>query len=117
METDAARAVLNGKTFAPVANDEGEGTAATTFHYYQQDDVVWADYSGGPIRRGYLVGTRERGTLTFRYVQVNDAGEVSSGSCASRIELLADGRLRLHESWRWESKAGAGSSVVEQTDG
>ena len=39
----------------------------------------------------------------------------SSGRCHSRIE---DGpRLLLHETWQWESKPGAGTSVLaEVTD-
>ncbi|HEX6695483.1 MAG TPA: hypothetical protein VF080_01770 [Solirubrobacteraceae bacterium] len=26
----------------------------------------------------------------------------------------ADGRLRLHETWAWDSQAGSGTSVVEE---
>lgn len=111
---DPARAVLDRRTFAPLTNEDGEVGAGTRFHYRQEDDMVWADYAGGTIRRGYLVGTRHGATLDFRYVQVNDSAEVNSGRCTSTIEVLPDGRLRLHEVWQWESKAGSGSSVVEE---
>jgi hypothetical protein len=41
-------------------------------------------------------------------------GTTATGRCESRIEALADGRLRLHETWAWESQEGAGTSVVEE---
>jgi hypothetical protein len=52
--------------------------------------------------------------LDVRYVHLTVEGRTASGHCTSRIELLGDGRLRLHETWRWESRAGAGSSLVEE---
>ncbi|MBP1137885.1 hypothetical protein JOE31_004117 [Arthrobacter sp. PvP023] len=33
--------------------------------------IVWAEYSGGTILRGYLVGTRTADTLNFRYSHVS----------------------------------------------
>ena len=52
--------------------------------------------------------------LEFRYSQLNAAGETSSGRCRSTIAVLRDGRLRLDEVWAWESKAGDGTSAVEE---
>ena len=38
-------------------------------------------------------------------------------SCRSVPEVLADGRLRLHETWSWtEGGEGAGTSTVEEMD-
>lgn len=31
-----------------------------------------------------------------------------------QIEVLDDGRMRLHEDWAWESRDGAGRSVLEE---
>jgi hypothetical protein len=46
---------------------------------------------------------------------VNEAGQLMTGICHSRCEVLADGRYRLHESWRWTSGDGSqGQSVVEE---
>lgn len=106
---------LDGLTFAPSARPEhGEVDASTRFAYHERDGAIWAEYSGGDIVRGYLVGTRAHDTLDFRYVQVNRAGGTSSGHCASAIVTLADGRLRLDETWEWESRPGSGTSTVEQ---
>lgn len=111
----ADHASLDGRTFAGVSNSgSGEVGSATEFSYHQDRDVVWAEYSGGAVIRGYLVGTRDGASLAFRYTHLNSGGQTAGGVCESRIEVLEDGRLRLHETWAWESRAGTGSSIVEE---
>lgn len=109
---------VDGRRFGPVMNAEGgEVDAATVFAYRQRGDLIEASYSGGPIRSGYLVGTRDGDELDFRYVHVNDSGDSASGHCRSRLELLDDGRIRMHETWQWESRPGSGTSIVEELPG
>ncbi|WP_018353481.1 hypothetical protein [Longispora albida] len=106
---------LDGRTFRAVSDvDGGEVSTETVFEYHQDGDLVWAEYSGGTIRRGHLVGTRHGDRLDFRYAQLNTAGETAAGHCVSTVESGPGGRLRLHETWEWESKAGSGTSVVEE---
>jgi hypothetical protein len=106
---------LDGRVFAQSERpDGGEVGPGTRFRYREAGGQVWATYAGGGIARGFLVGTRQGDTLDFRYVQLNDAGATSSGHCVSRIVELPDGRLRLEETWEWESRAGSGTSVVEE---
>jgi hypothetical protein len=51
----------------------------------------------------------------MRYQHANTAGELMTGVCRSTPELLPDGRIRLHESWRWTCKDGSsGTSVIEE---
>jgi hypothetical protein len=107
---------LDGRLFRDVtperAGDVGDGTI---FEYHEADDAtVWARYSGGKVRLGFLVGTRSADGLAFRYVHVTTDGETASGRCVSRVEPLDDGRLRLREQWSWESRPGSGTSVVEE---
>nr|WP_202512505.1 hypothetical protein [Streptomyces sp. SID3343] len=105
-------------TFVPLDRPEhGEVDASTRFAYHERDGAVWAEYSGGDIVRGRLVGTRHEDELDFRYVQLNRSGGTASGHCVSRVSLLPDGRLRLDETWEWESRDGKGTSVVEQAHG
>jgi hypothetical protein len=92
----------------------GEVSAATRLVYHEDGDVVWARYTGGAVVLGFLVGTRHADRLEFRYSQLNADGETSSGYCTAAIEALPDGRLRLAERWRWESRDGAGESAVEE---
>ncbi|WP_433332304.1 hypothetical protein [Spirillospora sp. CA-294931] len=106
---------LNGLRFRALVDVAGgEITPATTFTYYEEDGQVWGDYRGGAIRRGHLVGTRDGDTVDFRYVQLNTDGETNSGHCVSRVSTLPDGRVRLDETWEWESREGNGTSAVEQ---
>ena len=43
---------LKGRRFAGVSNSpEGEVDSATVFSYYEEDEMVWADYAGGTVRR------------------------------------------------------------------
>lgn len=106
---------LEGRAFRSAgAVEGGEVSAETLFEYHETDGLVWARYAGGTVRLGFLVGTRTGDRLDFRYAQVNDAGETAVGHCRSDVERLADGRLRLHETWEWESRPGTGTSVVEE---
>lgn len=107
-------APLDGRTFVAVeTSGPGDVDSATVFRYHERDGAVWADYAGGAVRRGYLVGTRDGDRLDFRYVHLDTAGATASGRCTSRIEALPDGRVRMHETWAWESRSGSGTSVVE----
>ena len=55
------------------------------------------------------------GNLDARYAHVNAEGGLMTGECRTTPERLPDGRLRLHEEWRWTSGDGSsGRSVVEE---
>lgn len=114
-DPDMTAPSLDGRRFAAVADvPGGEVGTDTLFTYHERDGEIWGAYEGGSIRRGYLVGTRDGDTLDFRYTQLNTAGETSTGHCVSKVRVLADGRLRLEESWEWESRPGTGTSAVEE---
>jgi hypothetical protein len=106
---------LDGRRFAaPGQAPGGEVDADTVFEYHEDGEMVWARYAGGAVRLGYLVGVHRDDAIEFRYSQLNASGETSSGFCRSTVEVLADGRVRLHEKWRWESRPGEGTSIVEE---
>ena len=107
---------LDGRRFRAVAEVAGGDVGPQTeFHYSERaDGVIHARYAGGAVRLGFLVGTRAGATLRFRYAQLLEDGATATGHCESRIEELPDGRLRLHETWGWDSRDGSGTSVVEE---
>ncbi|MFF3017394.1 hypothetical protein [Streptomyces sp. NPDC057939] len=106
---------LDGLTFAPIADQEpGQVGLRTLFEYHEADGRIWAEYAGGDVVKGHLVGTRAGDTIDFRYVQLRTDGTTASGHCVSLITELADGRLRMEETWTWESRPGSGTSTVEQ---
>jgi hypothetical protein len=106
---------LDGLVLAPVADQApGQVGTRTRFTYHERDGAIWAEYTGGDVVRGHLVGTRDGDRLDFRYVQLKRDGSTASGHCASVVRELPDGRVRLEETWEWESQPGSGTSVVEQ---
>jgi hypothetical protein len=112
-----SKITYENRRFASVANTpNGEVTGDTTFEYRQRGDVAWAEYAGGAVRKGMLVAVvAADGALDMRYQHVNANGELMTGECRSTPEVLADGRIRLHEKWRWTSgDQSSGTSVVEE---
>ena len=100
----------DGRRFAPA------GTAGDTAvgHYHQAGDVVWAEFGGGSVRAGRLVGTcGEDGVVEAAYVQLLATGELAAGRMTSVPHLLPDGRVRLEERWRRDDGS-AGTSWIEQ---
>ena len=109
--------MYDGKTFRSVSNSSsGDVSSETTFRYHQKGRLVWATYEGGSVEFGTLVAkVDEDGRLDMRYQHLSIDGELKTGECTSQPEALEDGRLRLHETWRWTcGSRDTGSSVVEE---
>lgn len=107
-----------GRVFQSVSTSEGGDVSdETVFHYRQDGSVVWATYAGGAVVFGTLVAKVDGdGQLDMRYQHLASDGMFKSGRCHSRPERLPDGRLRLHERWKWTDGAeGEGESIVEET--
>jgi len=107
----------NGKRFRPIQNTEnGETSADTIFEYKQEGSILTSEYAGGQIIKGHLIGlVNEHGTIEMRYHQVNLKGELMTGICSSKPEQLANGKIRLHETWQWTSgDRSAGKSILEE---
>lgn len=95
----------DGRRFIPKMNSEnGEVSEQTTFTYHQNGKLLWADYSGGDILRGSLIGTVSiNGELDFVYHHMNQDMQVKTGKCHSVPTVLEDGRIELSEKWGWTS--------------
>jgi hypothetical protein len=108
---------LDGRIFTGIENtDNGEVSQNTEFHYYQQGNNIWASYFGGGVIKGFLLGYFiDKSTIKFSYQHINSEKEIRTGECLSQVEVLADNRIRLHESWQWLDKDKTkGHSVVEE---
>ena len=93
--------------------ETGEVSAQTIFSYHQQGNVIWAEYSGGSVVKGFLVGTMdEKHCLHFTYQHLNKAGEQKSGSCDSEPREV-NGKLRFYEKWKW-TMGEEGTSIIEE---
>ncbi|MBK8623131.1 MAG: n-acetylglutamate synthase [Saprospiraceae bacterium] len=107
----------NNKIFRPVSNTEnGETSNETVFLYKQMGNILTSEYSGGKIVKGHLIGlVNEKGEIDMKYHQVNDKGELMTGICTSKPEILTNGKIRLHESWEWTSgDKSKGQSIIEE---
>ena len=107
----------NNKLFKPTSNTEnGETSNETIFRYKQTGNILTAEYTGGKIIFGHLIGlVDENGNIEMRYHQVNIQGELMTGICHSKPEQLANGKIRLHETWQWTSgDKSKGQSIIEE---
>jgi len=107
----------NDKIFRPVVNSEnGETSNDTVFIYKQIGNILTSEYSGGKIINGHLIGlVDENGEIEMRYHQVNQKGELMTGICNSKPEILENGKIRLHETWQWTSgDKSKGQSIIQE---
>ena len=108
---------LNGVRMRVVSTDEGgEVNAETLFEFTQNCSLVSACYSGGKVQLGYLVGTISVKKLCFRYAQVDISGRLDGGYSTCEIWKTADGKLRLAEHFKWDSRKGSGTNIYEEID-
>ena len=107
----------NDKIFRSVVNSEnGETSNYTVFIYKQIGNILTSEYSGGKIINGHLIGlVDENGEIEMRYHQVNQKGELMTGICKSKPEILENGKIRLHETWEWTSgDKSKGQSIIQE---
>ena len=107
----------NDKVFKPIRNTEnGETSEQTVFHYKQNQNILTCTYFGGKIVVGQLIGLVDKnGDIDMRYHQINIQGQIMTGRCKSKPEILQNGKIRLHEDWQWTSGDNSyGQSIIEE---
>ena len=107
----------NNKKFRPISNtDNGETSEETVFEYHQKENVLTSSYRGGQIKEGHLIGiVNKNGEIKMSYHHINLDGELMTGTCHSKPEILDNGKIRLHESWEWTSgDLSKGNSILEE---
>ena len=105
----------DGRKFIPKMNSEnGEVTEQTLFLYHQNGSLLWAEYSGGDILKGSLIGSvSDNGELDFVYHHMNREMQVKTGKCHSVPTMKENGKIELSEQWEWTSKDySAGESLL-----
>lgn len=100
-----------GRLFRKVGANDG-----VLARYRQDGDLVWANFTGGKVRRGAVTGTcSEDGTLRLAYTMVLNTGEVISGHTVNVPRSQSDGRLVLREEWqRYGEHSASGVSYLEE---
>lgn len=108
---------LHLKQFKALNNSENrEINNLTVFEYFQDDNLIWANYKGGDIKAGKLKGqkTAENG-FELIYEQTNKNGEVKSGFCKTQVSFSREGKIILNEYWTWTSgdQSSGESTLIE----
>jgi hypothetical protein len=102
----------DGRAFRSAGADSDDDSPIGRYH--QRGDLVWAEFAGGAVREGRLVGTCDAdGVLEIAYCQVLADGQVVAGRSTSLPAVGADGRVRLEEHWR-RLDGGTGVSWIEE---
>ena len=93
----------DGKIFVSKENTaNGEVDSQTQFEYHQRENMIWADYAGGEIIKGHLIGNiTDNNELNFYYHHYNVNGQVRVGKCHSNPTILENGKIKLTENWQW----------------
>lgn len=105
----------DGRFFVPKTNTEnGEVDGRTLFEYHQKGTILWADYAGGDVRKGHLIGSvAKNGELDFYYHHVNIHNQIRVGKCHSIPRMLENGKVKLAEKWQWlNGDESEGESVI-----
>lgn len=86
----------------------------TIFTFSQTDNVVSANYAGGQIVKGFLVGLIDNNKLRFSYCQLQGDGKMDNGISVCDI-LMENGKIRLVEHFTWASRENeTGVNVFQQ---
>lgn len=88
----------------------------TIFHFLQKGNVVTADYAGGKIQKGFLVGRKEgENQLVFSYCQMQIDGKLDNGTSQCEISRNENGDILLIEYFEWASRPGEfGVNILQE---
>ena len=95
---------VDSKFISKMNFENGEVGEQTNFTYHQNENLLWAEYSGGDILKGSLIGTVLcNGELDFVYHHMNQNMQIKTGKCHSVPTVQENGKIELSEQWQWTS--------------
>jgi len=87
----------------------------TLFYFTQEGNVVQAEYAGGKIKKGFLIGQIDVHVLRFRDCQLQTDGVLDNGVSSCELSMSDTGRIRLVEHFEWKSMSGeTGVNVFQE---
>ena len=79
----------------------------TIFHFSQKDEIVSAEYQGGKILKGFLVGKLSiQNQLEFSYCQMQVDDKLDNGVSICQLSKNENGKIILTEHFEWKSRPG-----------
>jgi len=93
---------LNNKTFSLLENSEnGKVNTDTIFEYSQQGNLVTADYYGGTIKYGKIIGHLHEDRMDMLYQCLTIDNELKAGKALAKITLTTLGKIKMTLEWEW----------------
>ena len=86
------------------SSENGDVNDKTIFEYFQDGDEIWANYKGGEIISGELIGkkTAENG-FEIAYNHTTKQGTKKEGICKTQVSFSKEGKIILNEFWQWRT--------------
>jgi hypothetical protein len=90
----------------------------TIFYFSQDGDQVSAEYQGGKIQLGFLVGKLTADDrLVFTYCQLQKDGKLDNGISDCELFKNEDGKFILMERFEWKSRPGEfGTNIFQEIE-
>lgn len=93
---------FNNKTFSLIINSEnGKVNKETIFEYKQKGNLVTADYYGGTIQYGKIIGVLKDKQLNMLYQCLTTHNELKAGKAIAEIAFTENEKLKLKLKWEW----------------
>ena len=111
---------LHQRVFVPVRNSEdGTVTSDTIFVFRQDGNDIIANYSGGTVKSGHLMGVFETdSTARIVYHCLTLTETLKTGQAIARFSDDNDGKLAIDMDWQWLSgDHGKGQSHYKELRG
>ena len=106
---------LDGLKMNAIETDEnGVIGKDTIFTFKEKDQYVTAEYSGGMIYQGYLVGIKDGNLFNFAYCQLEKNNILNNGKSKCTLEISRNGLVRIIENFEWASRPGGGKNIIQE---
>lgn len=93
---------FNNKTFSLISNsEEGKVNAETIFEYKQKDNLITADYYGGIIQYGKIIGILKESKINMLYQCLTINNELKAGKAIAEVSFTDDEKIKLKLNWEW----------------
>ena len=99
---------LDNRVFVPVENsDNGVVNGKTRFHFWQEGMVFYADYFGGDVREGHIIGQftdeaqdgKPMGDMLYHCLTTDK--NLKAGKARAVFSVMEDNRLAFELDWEW----------------
>ena len=94
---------LKGKIFRAVSNSaHGSMNTETKMYFTSDKGVVAAEYKGGSIVTGHVLGKRvNESEMELLYLSATISGDVKAGKAHAKFTRGEDRKLHMHMDWQW----------------